>query len=235
MRGLIAFDLDGVLYSSEPFLGEAYREAIAGVNANRPGSFPRVPSTREILDHVGWPVPVILAKLFPEIDPAAVQLLYAETLTVICSHVARGEGLLFPGVTETLPRLRASGWLMAIASNGRRRYVETVLAASGIAAYFTERVTVDGEASIKEKAGLLRAYLARHGLTPRQLIMIGDRASDVEAATSVGCRFIGCDYGHGYRHEIENAGPLVSAFDQLPGVIDELESGTVLPNAGLPE
>ena len=30
---LICFDLDGVLYSSEPFLGEAYREAIALVNA----------------------------------------------------------------------------------------------------------------------------------------------------------------------------------------------------------
>jgi phosphoglycolate phosphatase-like HAD superfamily hydrolase len=49
--------------------------------------------------------------------------------------------------------------------------------------------------------------------------MIGDRASDVEAATAVGCRFIGCDYGHGYRAEIEGVGPLVSAFDQLPGAI----------------
>src|SRR5262245_16677955 len=84
---LIAFDLDGVLYSSEPFLGEAYRDAIANVNARRPGSFPRVPTTREILDHVGWPVPVILERLFPAVDPAAVELLYAETLPVIGAYV----------------------------------------------------------------------------------------------------------------------------------------------------
>ena len=62
---LLAFDLDGVLYSSEPFLGDAYREAIEDVNAQRPGAFPRVPATRDILDHIGWPVPEILAAPVP--------------------------------------------------------------------------------------------------------------------------------------------------------------------------
>jgi len=90
VQAVIAFDLDGVLYSSEPFLGEAYREAIVNVNAQRPNSFPRVPSTREILDHVGWPVTVILDRLFPDIDARAVDLLYAETLEVICARVALG-------------------------------------------------------------------------------------------------------------------------------------------------
>jgi len=215
---LIAFDLDGVLYSSEPFLGEAYREAIANVNAQRPNSFPRVPSTREILDHVGWPVTVILERLFPEIDPAAVGLLYAETLEVICAHVARGEGILFPGVAETLAGLRRSGLLLAVASNGRQRYIETVLSSYGIARYFLELITVESGA-IESKAGVLRACLERQGLAPAQLVMVGDRSSDVEAAAAVGSHFIGCDYGHGYRNEIEGAGPIVSAFDQLPAAI----------------
>src|SRR5438128_45824 len=110
MRGVIAFDLDGVLYSSEPFLGAAYRDAIANVNAQRPGSFPRVPATREILDQVGWPVPVILARLFPGVDPVAVELLYRETLGVIAAYVRRGAGVLFPGVAVTLSRLRPAGF-----------------------------------------------------------------------------------------------------------------------------
>jgi phosphoglycolate phosphatase len=218
MRALIAFDLDGVLYSSEPFLGEAYRESIANVNARRPGSFPRVPTTREILDHVGWPVPVILERLFPAVDPLAVELLYKETLDVICAHVRRGEGLLFPGVGETLARLRAADLTLVIASNGRRPYIEAVLQANGIAAHFAELVAVDQE-HMRVKADLLRAYLARYQLSSQRLLMIGDRASDVEAAEAVGCRFIGCDYGHGYQHEIAAAGPMVSAFAQLPEVI----------------
>ncbi|MGD0949022.1 MAG: HAD family hydrolase [Candidatus Binatia bacterium] len=218
MQALIAFDLDGVLYSSEPFLGEAYREAIANVNARRPNSFPRVPSTREILDHVGWPVTVILDRLFPDIDATAVDLLYAETLEVICAHVARREGILFPGVAETLADLRRSGRLLAVASNGRQRYIETVLSTYGIARHFLELITIESSA-IENKAGLLRAYLERHGLAPARLVMVGDRSSDVEAAAAVGCYFIGCDYGHGYCDEIKGAGPIVSAFDQLPAAI----------------
>ncbi len=218
MNALIAFDLDGVIYSSEPFLGEAYREAIANVNARRPRSFPRVPSTREILDHVGWPVPVILQRLFPGIERAAVDLLYAETLEVICARVARGEGMLFEDVGETLAALQNSGLQLAIASNGRRRYVETVLSTYAIAPRFVDLVTVESGA-IASKTEILRVYLERYCLQPQRLVMVGDRSSDVEAAAAVGCRFVGCDYGHGHRHEIDNAGPIVSAFAQIPGVV----------------
>lgn len=218
MRGLIAFDLDGVLYSAEPFLSEAYREAIANVNVRRPGSFSRLPSTREILDHVGWPVSVILERLFPRVDPVAVDLLSSETLDVIAAHVARREGILFPGVAATLSRLRDSGFVLAIASNGRRGYVATVLDTYGLSAVFTDLVTVD-DAAGWQKADILRIHLAAQHCTARQLVMVGDRASDVEAAAAVGCRFIGCDYGHGYRHEIAPAGPLVTSFAQLPEVI----------------
>ena len=218
MHALIAFDLDGVLYSSEPFLGEAYREAIATVNTRRPNSFPRVPSTREILDHVGWPVAVILNRLFPHIERTAVDLLYAETLEVICARVERGEGILFPDVPETLARLAAAGFRLAIASNGRRRYIEAVLRSNRLAPYFIELINVESD-GITDKGQILRAYLAREALTPAQVVMVGDRSSDVDAAITVGCHFVGCDYGHGYRNEIEGAGPVVSAFSQLPGAI----------------
>ena len=231
MRGVIAFDLDGVLYSSEPFLGDAYREAIANVNARRPGSFPRVPTTREILDHVGWPVPVILARLFPAIAPEAVELLYSETLPVIGARVRRREGVLFAGVPETLTRLRTMGLTLAVASNGRRAYVEAVLETYALTASFDALITVDRE-RLPEKADLLRAYLQRHGVAAAQLVMVGDRASDVEAATAIGSRFIGCDYGHGHRAEIEGAGPIVSAFEQLPAVIAATFSLPNIADAG---
>jgi phosphoglycolate phosphatase len=227
VRALIAFDLDGVLYSSEPFLGDAYREAIANVNARRPGSFPRVPETREILDHVGWPVPVILARLFPTIDPAAVELLSHETLQVICARVARREGILFPGVAATLAQLQRAGHSLAVASNGRRPYVEAVLATYDIARYFIALVSVDGGGPVRCKTDILREYLQREQRSPRQLIMVGDRGSDVEAAHAVGCRFVGCDYGHGYRHEIAGRGPLIASFDALlPAVAAVLSNRT---------
>jgi phosphoglycolate phosphatase-like HAD superfamily hydrolase len=181
-----------------------------------------VPATREILDHVGWPVPVILARLFPNTDPAAVELLSIETLRVICARVARGEGTLFAGVSATLAHLRGLGLILAIASNGRLPYIEAVLSTYDIARYFIERVSVDGGTRPRSKADILRAYLQREERSPRQLVMVGDRASDVEAAQAVGCHFIGCDYGHGYREEIESAGPVVQSLAALPPVIESV-------------
>jgi phosphoglycolate phosphatase len=218
-RGLLAFDLDGVLYSSEPFLGDAYREAIAHVNQRRPGSFARVPTTREVLDHVGWPLPVIFERLFPTAHDEAIALLHVESLTAICAHVAAGEGILYPGVAETLPLLREAGFVLAVASNGRRLYLETVLATYAIAEHFVELISAD-EAG--DKPSLLGRYLTQLGADPQHTVMIGDRASDVEAARKNRTRFVGCDYGHGYRDEIAAAGPVVSSFAQLPEVIAEL-------------
>lgn len=216
---LLAFDLDGVLYSSEPFLGEAYREAIAAVNARHPGAFPRVPTTAEILAHVGWPLPVIFANLFPDGAPAALADLHGETLAVICRRVAAGDGLCFPGVPETLRALRAAGHTLCVASNGRTRYVETVLATYGLDALFLPRTTAD---EVGDKIGILRHYLATLPADPAHTVMVGDRRSDVEAAQAVGCRFIGCDYGHGHRTEIEAAGPLVTRFADLPAALTSL-------------
>jgi phosphoglycolate phosphatase len=216
---LLAFDVDGVLYSSEPFLGEAYREAIAAVNARHPGAFARVPTTDEVLAHVGWPLPVIFANLFPGVAEGALEDLHAETLTVICRRVATREGTFYPGVAETLRALHDGGHTLCLASNGRTRYVETVIATYGVDQLFLPRVTAD---DVGDKSAILRHYLATLPADPRRTVMVGDRASDVDAARAVGCLFIGCDYGHGHRDEIEDAGPLVRDFAALPGVIASL-------------
>jgi phosphoglycolate phosphatase-like HAD superfamily hydrolase len=181
---LVAFDLDGVLYSSEPFLGAAYREAIANVNAARPGSFARIPSTREILDHVGWPIPVIFANLFPDADEQALAALHTETLSVICAYIVRGDGVLYPDVAETLQTLRDRGFTLAVASNGRTDYVETVLSTYGLSDLFIPRVTAD---MVGDKISILRFYVYRLALDRNAVVMVGDRASDVDAARAVGC------------------------------------------------
>lgn len=221
MIRLVAFDLDGVLYAAEPFLGEAYREAIAAANEIRPGSFPYVPTTRQILDHVGWPVPVILARLFPDVEPEALAVLHDVSLAVICAHVERGEGELYPDVVSTLQALRQAGLQMAVASNGRRPYVEAVLRRHDLAPYFVALEANDVDHP-RAKVALLDAYLKRYGLAATEVVMVGDRASDVEAAQGVGTPFIGCDYGYGYRHELEGAGPILARLADLPQWISRL-------------
>ena len=208
---LLAFDLDGVLYSSEPFLGEAYRQSIVNVNEKRPGSFDRVPETSEILQHIGWPVPVILRRLFPSVDEEAIALLHGQTLDVICGFVKDRQGILYDDVGETLARLKRDGHTLVVASNGRRKYIETVLATYDIAERFEPVVTAD---EVGDKVAIVQGYVET--FAPLAAIMIGDRASDVEAARANRIPFVGCDYGHGHRAEIEGAGPIIERFADLP-------------------
>jgi phosphoglycolate phosphatase len=223
MPQLIAFDLDGVLYTSEPFIADAYCEAIEEVNRLRPDAFVRVPTVREILDHVGWPVSTILARLFPEIAPEAVELLQSATLETICRRVAAREGEIYPAVPDVLRGLRAGGYLLAVASNGRQRYVQTVLATYELTNLFVvPMVADDPENQAEQKVALLRGYLTRHQVRPRDAVMVGDRASDVAAARAVGCHFIGCNYGHGYGGEIEGAGLIIRRFDEIPATVVRL-------------
>lgn len=216
-RTLLAFDLDGVLYSSEPFLGEAYGEAITNVNARMPGAFPRVPSTAEILAHVGWPIPVIFANVFPDAAETALEALHGETLDVICRRVADREGVFYPHVATVLRELHDAGHALCVASNGRTRYVETVITTYGVADLFLPRVTAD---DVGDKTAILHHYMALLSAAPGRTVMVGDRTSDVDAARAVGCHFIGCDYGHGHRAEIEGAGPMIADFADLPSAID---------------
>ncbi len=212
---LLAFDLDGVLYSSEPFLAEAYREAIATVEVQHPGVFRR-PTTSEIFAHIGWPLPVIFANLFPGADRHAQAALHAATLEVICRRVASGEGRLYADVPAVLQALRDAGYQLAIASNGRSRYVETVLTTYDLAALFAPRVSAD---QVGDKTAILHRTLADLGVAPAHAVMIGDRATDRAAARAVGCGFVGCDYGHGHRDEIAGAGPLVQRFADVPAAV----------------
>jgi len=216
MPTLIAFDLDGVLYTSEPFIADAYREATELVNAQRPRSFARLPDAREILQHVGWPVQTILARLFPTADSEAVALLHEILLDVICNRVKARAGRLYDAVPDALGSLHEAGHLLAVASNGRRRYVEAVLTTYGLADLFVTPIAAD---QLGDKSALLREYADRHRVTPGHMVMVGDRASDVAAARVIGCHFIGCDYGHGHRQEIAGAGPLVSAFNEVPSAV----------------
>ncbi len=224
-RKLLAFDLDGVIFSSEPFLGEAYRQAILNVNTARPGSFDRVPDTEEILQHIGWPVPTILQRLFPVVDEEAIGLLHLQTLEVICGFVADRQGVLYDDVPATLAQLHADGFTLVIASNGRRKYIETVLSTYSIDHLFVPIVTAD---EVGDKIAIVKQYLVSH--SPLAALMIGDRASDVEAAQENRIPFVGCDYGHGHRAEIEGHGTIIDRFVDLPGAVATALAAHPLPS-----
>ena len=82
-----------------------------------------------------------------------------------------------------------------------------------IGEYFKDAIFLDKK--VIHKGFILEIYLKKYKISKDEIIMIGDRSSDRDAAEFVGCDFLGILYGHGKREELEGA----KFFAESPGDI----------------
>ncbi|MCL6547969.1 MAG: HAD hydrolase-like protein, partial [Alicyclobacillus sp.] len=127
--------------------------------------------------------------------------------------------VLIPGAREVLTQLRSRGHTLTTASNCGQVYLDTVLDSQGLRALFTQPLclqTVGG----RVKADILAAHFQR--FDRRDAVMVGDRASDIEAARAHGIPIIGCALGFGAEEELREADVIVHS---LPELLDLFPAG----------
>ena len=134
------------------------------------------------------------------------------------------ENAVYPGIPETLQRLKDSGSTLAVATSKVALYAKKILEHFGLAEYFTfvSGDDMDGNLTKNGKRDVLR--LALDSLDPKRkmsAVMIGDRKHDVIAASENGIDCIGNLWGYGSRNELEAAGAklIVDSVDDLYGLI----------------
>ncbi|MHC4904122.1 MAG: HAD family hydrolase, partial [Planctomycetota bacterium] len=133
-------------------------------------------------------------------------------------------GRLYPGVPEALAELRAAAAKLAVCSNGSGRYVEAVLAAHGIDAFFdVVRYRRPDDTSKPQMAGELLGRLRDDLRQPG--VVIGDRHDDVESARANGLLAVGCAYGYGADGELDGADAVAAGPAEIPGLIRSLLEG----------
>jgi phosphoglycolate phosphatase len=91
-------------------------------------------------------------------------------------------------------------------SPDERRIELAVDAYRGLAPHFARIYGPDLGDLSGTKSSLIRRALATECLVPADVVMIGDRRDDVEAAKENGVRSIGVTWGYGSRTELELAG-----------------------------
>lgn len=222
-----AFDLDGTLYSSEPVLGLAYDSAIRAANTEWGTSWP-IPTTAQILAHVGRPVRDIFARLFPEMPDSVRGPLSQRVLEDLAARIRAGGGHLFPGARELLESLGGSGCELVLVSNCRRLYLEAVTGTFGLAPFFTVMHCNEDDPELGKSGLLARAVAGRPG------VMVGDRASDGEAALAAGVRWIGCDFGHvgeEGRNELSGADAVVTSLVEVRGLVETWRTDSMIGTA----
>ncbi|EMG08972.1 haloacid dehalogenase-like hydrolase [Leptospira interrogans serovar Grippotyphosa str. LT2186] len=150
---------------------------------------------------IGKPVKTIFFNLLPQLNEEQRDSISDSVLRFLCDRIKKGEGEFYPNVLETIEILAQKGYRILAASNGRKPYIQTILEVSGILPKFEPILVLDNK-RIRTKAEILEEYIKLYHLKPNQILMIGDRLSDHEAARQNGCPFAFCSYGHAPEGEI---------------------------------
>jgi len=197
---MVAFDVDGTLFSSESIIFKTYVQAIEEF-AQRTGKITNLPTHDQIMMQIGKPVREIFLNLLPNLPEEERETISGRVLDLLCDSIRNGGGDYYAGVGSTVHYLKEKGYTITCASNGRREYVETVLDTAGVLPYF-EPILVINQENICSKGDILSEYIKKYHYSPESIVLVGDRYSDWEAARKNGCLFGYCSYGHASNGEI---------------------------------
>lgn len=147
------------------------------------------------------------------------------------STIGKFENEVYPGIPELLRDLKKKGRTVAIASSKPTVFVEDILKHFEIRDYFDIVVGSELDGTRDKKEDVIKEVLAQ--MFPEgepdydEVVMVGDRKFDIEAAFSIGVRNIGVSYGYGSREELEEAGA-----DKIVNTVEGLRS-TLIPMMGM--
>ncbi len=200
MYKYIFFDLDGTLTQSEFGIMAAAVRALNHFGIETP--------SKEILKKfIGPPLYVSFHDFYglSEEDSQEAIKIYREY------YVKEGvyQAPLYEGIKEMLEELKAAGCTLMITTSKPETMAVTVAKNDEIFDYFDGIIGPALDEHDPNKAILIRRAMEKLGLTEQDLkdiIMIGDRFYDIEAAYETGIDSIGVLYGYGSEDELKNAG-----------------------------
>lgn len=207
---LLIFDLDGTLYRTESSFVRTMRHVYADHRLPYPGD-------AAILGMVGETFETFLDWLANQgFDHRCGKL--REEIGRAEMVAIREHGALYEGVAEALRELQRQGCLLALCTNGDRRYVDAVLRRGQIASLFARLSTLEtgGGTKLERVGDLVREF------APRRPIMVGDRYHDVEAARANDCYMVGALYGYARDGELTGADATITTFPELLTIVARL-------------
>lgn len=213
----IVIDLDGTLLHTAPDLAEAANRMLADLGmapvlektlksyiGNGVGQLIKRTLTGEM---VGEPD----AELFARAKP-----LFEKNYHEVLSLHSRP----FPDVVEGLQAMQQAGFRLACITNKAERFTVPLLKATDLHHYFELILSGDTLPRMKPDPLPLLHACEHFGITPDEMLLIGDSQNDTEAARAAGCHVFCVPYGY-------NHGNHVSLLDQ-DAVVDSLLAATKL-------
>jgi phosphoglycolate phosphatase len=182
---LVIFDLDGTLTDSAEGIVSSFRYALGEIGAD-------VPAGDLATRIVGPPMHHTLREMGLRDADAAIAAYRADYST-------RGWALnsLFDGIPQLLADLRAAGVRLAVATSKAEPTAQRILEHFGLDDNFEVIAGASLDGVRATKADVMAHALAQLEPLPERVVMVGDRAHDVEGAAAHGINTVVVDWGYG--------------------------------------
>jgi phosphoglycolate phosphatase len=214
MTRTLVLDLDGTLVDSLPDLAAGCNRFMAKLGL---ASF----AAAEIRPMIGDGAAALLRRAMAARDRTAGPADIDAFLTDYAAHAADNT-VPYAGVPETLDRLVAAGWRLAVCTNKPGIPARAMLTTLGLIGHFAAIGAGDSYASRKPDPAHLLATIADAGGDPRTAIMVGDHHNDMLAAQGAAVPSIFAAWGYGADEVGATADAIATEFAALPVLADRL-------------
>jgi len=210
----ILFDLDGTLIDSVTDLANSVNHTLAEL------SMP-LHTIEEIRSFVGDGVQKLIRRSLEQGHREK----FAEAFAVFMDHYGRhctDNTNLYPGVAETLPQL-APQYILGVLTNKSFKFTVTILQTLKIDHYFTEVLGGDSLPTKKpDPAGIF--FLAdKWEINPgKDMIMVGDHATDIEVGRRAGCKTVFINGGIGITRGLR-PDFTIDSMRELPDLLENIK------------
>jgi phosphoglycolate phosphatase len=185
MGRVLLLDLDGTLVDSRRDIAGAGNAARATVG------LPPLP-VEAVVPMVGDGAAALIERLTPSCDDAARDRAMSAFRSAYAGSLVE-HTKPYAGIPELLARVRAAGWLLAVATNKPAVFARPIL----------ERLALPfdalrgGEGAKKPDPAMLHELLHELGGAAADAWMAGDHRTDIAAAQAAGVRSVHCAWGFG--------------------------------------
>lgn len=178
----ILFDLDGTLIDTNKLIAESFKYAFKKeLNEDK--------TDEEVSIFFGQPLRDSFINLGEELceKMMATYRAYNEEIhDTMCNE--------FNGVTETLEKLKSSGFKLAIVTSKRKALAERGMKINNILRYFDAIITPEDTSEHKPKPGPVLKACEILKVEPKETLMVGDSNFDLMSGKSAGAKTCGVNY-----------------------------------------
>ncbi len=175
-KGFI-FDIDGTIMDSHDGHYHAWDRTTRAHGATY--------TKEEIVKHFGKTTAQIAIELLHLTDPAIIESVSREKASYFLEEIPNLK--LFDGVIEVFKKIKKAGALLCLASSNERNVIEKIIADFKLTALVDASVSLDDITRGKPDPEMILKSAQKLHLDPRECVMIGDTAYDIQAGQRAGC------------------------------------------------